>query len=295
VLITDGNSLKANFMLEGPFALPDVDDTQSLVRAEYDFVKKGKRWTKHVMNRGIVDFEHFQTSEFADLDERFEEHLEYWDDDDDSVWENLSEEESRKLMEEKRRKNIERHRRMESARREKDKLVERRAKYLSNRVKTEGEIHEKTVDAEVAGWYRACIMASFNKVTVEMEFRNGRELGGIDPETGHVYTNEKYEELKGEHSLDEDTAEDEPFIKAEDFQGVRDQLRDLRRVLNQISNMQNTARNRMKQHGKVSEHSHSKMRMDSLVVTVIFIAVSAYQAYIIQKWFSRGNMSLLGR
>lgn len=107
----------------------------------------------------------FQSSEFADLDERFEEQLEYWDDDDDSVWENLSEEESKKLMEEKRRKNIERHRRMESARREKDKLVERRAKYLSNRVKAEGEIHEKTVDAEVAGWYRACIMASFNKVS----------------------------------------------------------------------------------------------------------------------------------
>lgn len=300
VLITDGDSLRANFMLEGPFATSDVDSTQDLVHAEYAFVKRGYRWTEHTMHRGIIDFEHLQIPELADIEDRFNEQIddiedEEYDDDDDSIWESLSEEETKKLMAEKRRKNIERHRRIETARREKEKLLEERAKHLSKRVKAEGEPHEKTVDAKADGWYRACIMASFNKITIESEFRSGRELGGIDPETGHVFTNDKYEELKEQRLLDEDTPEDEPSIKAEDFEGVRDQIRELRRVLNQISTMQNTARNRMKQHGKVSDHSHSKMRSDSLIVTALFIVVSVYQAYTIQKWFSKGNMSLLGR
>mmetsp|Transcript_24115 Transcript_24115/g.35738 ORF Transcript_24115/g.35738 Transcript_24115/m.35738 type:complete len:341 (-) Transcript_24115:233-1255(-) len=296
VLITDGDSLRANFMLEGPFARSDVDTTQNIVRAEYDFVKKGNRWTEHTMDRGIIDFEHLQIPEWADIEERFNREIEQQHyDDDDSIWNGLSEEETKKLMEDKRRQNIERHRRIETARRDKEKLLEERAKHLSKKVKAEGEPREKTIYAKADGWYRACVMASFNKITVEFEFRNGRELGGIDTETGHVFTCEKYEELKEQRLLDEDTAEDEPSIKAEDFQGVRDQIRELRRILNQISTMQNTARNRMKQHGKVSEHSQSKMRMDSLAVTVLFIVVSVYQAYTIQRWFSKGNMSLLGR
>jgi hypothetical protein len=101
-------------------------------------------------------------------------------------------------------------------------------------------------------------------------------------------------ERKEEKLLDEDTAESEPSLKVEDFHTTKNQMRELRRILNSISTMQNTGRNRMKQHSKISEHNNSRMTRDSLVLTIIFILVTAFQVYTIHSWFS-GSASLLGR
>lgn len=129
----------------------------------------------------------------------------------------------------------------------------------------------------------------------ELEFRTSDELGGIDPETGHVFSYATRQLYQEEGLLDADTAEDEPEISAEDFSTTRNQLRELRRSLNQIATLQQTSKNRMRQHEQIGEHSQSKMTQNSVLVTILFIAVTAFQVYTIQRWFSNGNASLLAR
>jgi hypothetical protein len=130
---------------------------------------------------------------------------------------------------------------------------------------------------------------------VQLEFRTSKGLGGIDPETSHVFSYAKQKEHEEEGLLDGDTAEDEPEIKAEDFSTVRNQLRELRRILNQVTVLQQTSKNRMFQHEQMGKNSHSKMSQNSILMTILFIAVTAFQVFTIQRWFSSGNSSLLAR
>jgi hypothetical protein len=101
--------------------------------------------------------------------------------------------------------------------------------------------------------------------------------------------------MEEEGLLDADTADGEPDIKAEDFSKVRDQVRELRRVLNQVTVLQQTSKNRMSQHEQMGKTSHSKMTQNSILMTILFIAVTAFQVFTIQRWFSSGNASLLAR
>ena len=130
---------------------------------------------------------------------------------------------------------------------------------------------------------------------MELEFRTTQELDGIDPETNHVYTYEKWQERREDMMLDEDKPENEPSIKVEDFIQTRNQIRELRRALGQINDMQRTSQNRLKRHAEIGEHSHSKMTQNSIMVTILFMAVTAFQVFTIQRWFSSNNASLLAR
>jgi len=300
ILIINGDELMGSMILEGPFAKSEVESTADLLKEEHNFVKRGARWTQHTMHRLELDFEHLQIDKFADIEVDYEEMMEeaYWGDDDDnldddSVMEELDERERevKKLL--NRKKELELTLKLHQIRQEKVKALEERAKHLSKKVREEGEPIEKTLHAKAGGWYRACLSASYNKITAELEFRTSKELAGVDPETDHVYTYEKYEELKEQRLLDEDAAEDEPSINVEDFEKTRNQMREMRRVLNQVSTLQTSAKHRMNQHGKISEHSNSRMTQDSIFVTALFIGITLFQVYTIQKWFAK--TSILGR
>jgi len=130
---------------------------------------------------------------------------------------------------------------------------------------------------------------------MEIEFRTTIELDGIDAETNHVYTYEKYQERQDEKVMDADKPENEPLIKTEDFTTTRNLMRELRRSLNQISALQQTSKNRLKNHAVVGEHAQKKMTQNSILVTILFIATTAFQVYTITKWFNTGNASLLAR
>merc|ERR1739843_64042 len=108
-----------------------------------------------------------------------------------------------------------------------------------------------------------CVTASWNQIVAEMEMRKESELGG----------------------LEEDSAAAEG-IKDEDFQETRDKVKDLRRLLNDIQNMQQKERRRLTVHAETNEHSHSSMVLNSLMETLLFMAVTGYQVYTIRKWFS---------
>jgi hypothetical protein len=117
-----------------------------------------------------------------------------------------------------------------------------------------------------------------------MEMRKESDLGGLD-ENGHVKTYEEQKMNQEDEELEKDTASEEG-IKDEDFQQTRDQVKDLRRLLNEIQSMQQKERRRLTVHAETNEHSHSRMVLSSLMETLLFMAVTGYQVYTIRKWFS---------
>jgi len=84
--------------------------------------------------------------------------------------------------------------------------------------------------------------------------------------------------------LEEDTASEEG-IKDEDFQGTRDKLRQLRRLLAEIHSEQQKERRRLIIHANTNKNSHSRMVLSSLMETTLFMAITGFLVYTIRKWF----------
>ncbi|OEU18649.1 hypothetical protein FRACYDRAFT_236928 [Fragilariopsis cylindrus CCMP1102] len=159
------------------------------------------------------------------------------------------------------------------------------------KVRQDGEPLLYTTSAPEAGWYRMCVTSNWNQVVAEMEMRKESELGGLNDE-GHVRTYEEKQMIDEDQELEEDTASAEG-IKDEDFTETRDKVKDLRRLLNEIQSMQQKERRRLTVHAETNEHSHSSMVLNSLMETLLFMAVTGYQVYTIRKWFS--GAPVLGR
>lgn len=123
--------------------------------------------------------------------------------------------------------------------------------------------------------------------------RKESELGGLDPNTGHVYTYEKQTMMEEDKLLDADTASEEEFIDEKDFDKTRDMLRNLRRLLSEIQTKQQAERHRLVIHAATNEHSHSRMVLSNLMQTILFMMVTGFQVYTIRKWFS--GAPVLGR
>ncbi len=125
--------------------------------------------------------------------------------------------------------------------------------------------------------------------------RKASELRGIDPSTGHVYSYEQKALRDEEVYLSLDTKGEEAVngIKDEDFEETRDKLHKLRHLLADIQEKQQAESHRLALHAATNEHSHSRMVLNSLMETVLFMAVTGFQVYTIRKWFSAAPV--LGR
>lgn len=152
-------------------------------------------------------------------------------------------------------------------------------------MRMEGEPFHKTIQVIVPGWYRACVVGSWYQISAEIQFRKSSELG-IDNKTSHVTTYEEFSILEDEKEIDQDAA------KEEDLSAAKTQIRTLHRILANIRDKQENERRRLEVHKATNEHSHSRMVLNSLMETVLFMVVTGFQVYTIRKWFS-GN-PLLG-
>jgi hypothetical protein len=169
VFILEGNSLKAVLIVEGPFANPDVDSTTDLLAAEQKFVVDKYRWTKHTMNREVVNFEHLQLPEpeFEEDEEMIVPSLE-GEEDDDTVREGEDMPALQARIEERRQRQQIARRKMQEARRKRaERLLEHRKENAAI-VKNEGSPHQRTIKAGVDGWFRGCVSAEFNSVSCLM-------------------------------------------------------------------------------------------------------------------------------
>ena len=120
--------------------------------------------------------------------------------------------------------------------------------------------------------------------------RKESELGAVDEE-GHVITYEQRAENKEDEELDKDTASLEG-VKDEDFEDTKTRLKDLRHKLNEIQALQQKERRSLSVHAETSEHSHSRMVMNSLMETIFYMVITGYQVYTIRKWFSSAPPAL---
>jgi uncharacterized membrane protein YgaE (UPF0421/DUF939 family) len=116
---------------------------------------------------------------------------------------------------------------------------------------------------------------------------------GFDEKKGHVNTFEDYNMNEQERIMKEDTASQEEGVNDADFEETRSLLNKLSRLLIEIEKKQTAERHRLMVHKATNEHSHSRMVLNSLLETVLYMAVTGYQVYTIRKWFS--GAPVLGR
>lgn len=146
-----------------------------------------------------------------------------------------------------------------------------------------GEANQKTFHIIVPGWYRACVIGSWYQISAEIELRKSSDLG-YDENTKHVVTYH-------EHALREDEAEiDADAAKEEDLQTAKTQIRTLHRILGNIRDKQENERRRLEVHKATNDHSHSRMVLNSLMETVLFMVVTGFQVYTIRQWFQGSPM-----
>ena len=127
------------------------------------------------------------------------------------------------------------------------------------------------------------------QIVAELEMRKASELGGLD-EDGNVFTHEEYFYIQLEREIEKDTASAEGMVD-EDFDVLKDQIKQLRDLLTNIMSIQLRDRRRISVNQATAEHSHSRLVLNSFFETILFMAVTGYQVYTIRKWFS-GKPSL---
>lgn len=284
LFVLTGAELKGSLLLEGPVSPSNVTSGKDLQTQVDQHVNDGVVWGPFSKIEEDVNFEHLIPEISEDDGER--------DDDDD----NLMPANDDEITEEERAKRMaERHKHAQLARKRAIEARRRRINRMkANNLRKDGDPVQKTLTAKESGWYRACVKGSWYQITAELEMRKESDLGGIDPETGHVYSYAAKEEREENEYLEEDSASKEEGIQEKDFATVKKQLQYLRRLLSQIQQKQSSERHRLVVHGATNEHSHSRMVLSNLFETVLFMAVTGFQVYTIRKWFSGGD-TLLGR
>lgn len=211
VIVLSGQQLKAAVTLDGPITPPG--DVNAMGLAESSERYKYNPAKKHEVIRfsSVADFEHLNPIKNRETNVEDEEEEEV-----------ASEEET--VAERRARRARERKRALEKRQREQEDVLSQKKS-----VREEGDPFQKTYIAKAEGWYRFCVSAAFYNVDVEIDFRRAKEFGGVGPD-GHVYTLEEKTLVEEEKFMEEDTAAQEG-IKDEDFQGTRDKLKQLRRLL----------------------------------------------------------------
>ena len=268
VFILAGNELKATVEITGPLAPPNIESGAELQEGIKAF-DHGNRPKRAFATSEVVDFEHLNTGAF-----------EYDDVDFDDPDENETPEERTARRAQERRKILENRQRKEQY-----------SKDQKKRLRMEGEPFLSTMRAPIEGWYRFCVKATSSQITAEIDVRKESELGGLD-EYGNVWTFRQKVMAEEEKLMESDTAAAEG-IKEEDFDATRNKLKQLRRLLGEIQTKQSQERHRLAVHTATNEHSHSRMALNSLMETILFMAVTGYQVYTIRKWFK--GAPVLGR
>eukprot|EP00339_Tiarina_fusa_P001948 CAMPEP_0117075412 /NCGR_PEP_ID=MMETSP0472-20121206/53167_1 /TAXON_ID=693140 ORGANISM="Tiarina fusus, Strain LIS" /NCGR_SAMPLE_ID=MMETSP0472 /ASSEMBLY_ACC=CAM_ASM_000603 /LENGTH=300 /DNA_ID=CAMNT_0004800905 /DNA_START=101 /DNA_END=1001 /DNA_ORIENTATION=- len=253
VFLLSGANLKATATLEGPIAPNDVSSALELYEGGEQFSANGEQ--EVVRFKTVVDFEHLSTGT-GDDDEEDEEPIDAKDPD----------------ALEKRRQRREKQREaflLAKQKREEKRILQQK------KLREDGEPFQYTTKATKAGWYKACVQATFTQVVAEIELRKASELGGLD-DSGHIRSYESKAAMDEDTELEKDTASQEG-IKDEDFEETRDKIKDLRRLLNEIQSMQQKERRRLSVHAETNEHSQSRMALSSLLETLLFMAVTGFQ------------------
>ncbi|KAL3940126.1 MAG: hypothetical protein SGBAC_005265 [Bacillariaceae sp.] len=163
-----------------------------------------------------------------------------------------------------------------------------------------------TNGAPRSGWYRACILAHMDTVDVEFELRKESEYG-MHPSNDHVLSQEDYRRLQEDNAADAQAEiksgrrnvqqlqwQQGEMAKDEDFEQSKEKIKELRSQLADIQSLMAKERRRVATHKQINEHSHQRMIKASFLETVLFVAITLFQVYLIHTWFTSGA-PVLGR
>jgi len=306
IFITSGASLKGTISIQGPVS-PILDDegkeeARMLLAAtkRYD---TGTRYAVNIVHGSVppprdtdlsgyeisvsekVDFEKIVEEVRADYDDYFEDgddefprlYHEIVGDDD------LITDEERKLREQQFEKAKEKIKIKQKNKNQKPNNVATGARHILR----EGEPWEMTFQVKAKGYYRACLNAGWHPISAEIEIRKSSVVGLPDAKTGHLISHERRAMNLAEKLFVEDAASDK------DLEYMHNQLRKLTRLLGEIRRKQDLERHQLTLHKTVNAHSHSRMVMGSLIETLLYMAITGYQVYVIRNWFKGSPM--LGR
>jgi len=167
------------------------------------------------------------------------------------------------------------------------------------------EPFEETHLIKADGWYRLCVKASASKLLVEMDLRSSAQLGGIDKQTGHVYTHEERATLdenelldsspddSPEEKLDEDLERHlEQQVKETDLLPSQTQIQHLNSLVAEMMKKHDESKRRVRSHWATARRNYDGVSRSGRLETLLYIVVSGVQIYTVKKWLLQ--RSLLG-
>ncbi len=182
------------------------------------------------------------------------------------------------------------------------------------------EPFELTNVIPVTGYYRVCAQADMHALVVEMDVRSSLKMGGLDVETGHVYSYVKRELLDEEAAIDDSSnnnnkkngqqqqlldsntypSETEELtkilvnqIQESDLDASTQQLKLLNHQTAEIMTQIQTRMTRVRAHEQSARRNSANLAWSSKVQTVLFAVITGFQVYTMRKWLLQNT--LLGR
>jgi len=177
-----------------------------------------------------------------------------------------------------------------------------------------------------SGYYRLCAQAELHALIVEMDARSSTRMGGIDKETGHVYTyaqrelrneeaaigitnnrnggssNNNSKKQQQQQQLDSNTYQSEleeltkilvNQIEDADLRRTREQIKDLNAKTSDIMSEIQHRMTRIRSQEQSARRNSTNLAWSSKVETLLFALISGFQVYTMRKWLL--SNTLLGR
>ena len=157
-----------------------------------------------------------------------------------------------------------------------------------------------------------CVHAVDNDITVEMNIRSSAELGGINRETGHVYTFEERMEIEEEKRIMElenrgPSAEEveaklvaeqvekahKDQVKENDMESTKKLMNEMNQLVNKLQKKQSAVHHRIKGHEGDARRNRKKIFRNGMAQTLLFLVITLFQVYTIHNWLL--SSSTLGR
>ncbi len=172
------------------------------------------------------------------------------------------------------------------------------------------EPHEWTKPIKMPGWYRMCV-TSHNYILAEMDIRSSEDLGGVNRETGHVYTYDERATLDEEElikGLENSKAAEEvekSLVKEElekllenqvndfDLKASKSMLLGLNELVALMQKRQTNVHHRIKGHEGDARRNYKKIVRSGILETLLYLFITLFQIYTLRKWLLR--TTVLGR
>lgn len=189
-------------------------------------------------------------------------------------------------------------------------------KELPLRTVTQAKIepYQETRVIKARGYYRVCVASEYHPLVVEMDMRCGSKLGGVDQDTGHVFTEEKRQLLDDEESIDfkvtpieerqldantyatsnaEMQKEIENQVREQDLHATTAQMKHLNTLVSEMKKFQQEMHHRIKSHEAGARRNYEGMIWIGKLETLLYFVIMGAQIYTLRSWLL--SNTLLGK